>query len=210
MTDPAAPRTIFIIRHGEKPEVPPPPNNGVDIDGNIDQHSLAPVGWQRAGGLIGLLAPYGGALRDGILTPEELYSPGYATPAKTAAARTHQTILPLSQVLDVQIDNTYVESRTHSKEASHATQPSEQALGTALAAQTSGITLICWEHTAIHEIANAILPLAAGPPIPQTWPKLRFDVVFSFSRAAGTSDAYVFTQIPQMLLVGDKDEPIAA
>jgi hypothetical protein len=88
----------LIIRHGEKPADPPRPN-GVDIDGNVDDHSLAPVGWQRAGGLVGLFAPLGGAQRPGILTPGKLYSPGYGSAQKTAAERTYETIFPLSQLL---------------------------------------------------------------------------------------------------------------
>jgi len=101
----APPRTIFIVRHGEKPsDQPPPPTTGVDVDGNPNDHSLTPVGWQRAGGLVGLFAPLRGTLREKILTPTKLFSPGYATPTKTAGARTHETIFPLSQVLDLEIE----------------------------------------------------------------------------------------------------------
>jgi hypothetical protein len=207
----APPRTIFIIRHGEKPGDPPPPN-GVDVDGNVDGHSLAPVGWQRAGGLVGLFAPFGGGLRTGILTPAELFSPGYGKAKKTAAERTYETIFPLSQLLGLTIDNTYVESKSEATAPdpadSHPPAPSEAQLGAAVAAQTAGVTLICWEHTAIAEIANAILPVANGKVIPQTWPDARYDVVWSFSRKAGSSDPYVFSQIPEMLLFGDLDTPI--
>lgn len=204
---PGSSRTIFLIRHGEKPGDPPPPN-GADVDGNPNDHSLAPVGWQRAGGLVGLFAPFDRALRKGILTPTELFSPGYGTPTKTAGARTHETIFPISQLLDLQIDNTYVESESHSNEPPHPTAPSEAQLGAAVAAEMSGVTLICWEHTAIHEIANAIVPVACGTVIPQSWPDDRFDVVWSFSRSAGSGDPYVFSQIPEMLIFGDQDTPI--
>jgi hypothetical protein len=217
----ASPRTIFIVRHGEKPGDPPPPN-GVDLDGESDDHSLAPVGWQRAGGLVGLFAPLGGCQRGGILTPTELFSPGYGSLKKTAGERTYETIFPLSQLLGLTIDNTYVESKSEATGAdangaqatesgptgSAPTAPSEAQLGAAVAAETTGITLICWEHTAIAEIANAIVPVAAGTVIPQTWPDARYDVVWSFTRQAGSSDAYVFSQIPEMLLFGDLDTPI--
>jgi hypothetical protein len=211
MTDTAVPpRTIFIIRHGEKPADPPPPN-GVDVDGNIDDHSLAPVGWQRAGALVGLFAPFGGCQRPGILTPERLYSPGYGSATKTAAERTHETILPLSQLLDLTIDNKYVEGKADPETGStgDTDAPSEAQLGADVAAKTSGVTLICWEHTAIAEIANAIVPIAAGTVIPQTWPDARYDVVWSFARPGGSGDPYVFSQIPQMLLWGDLDTPIS-
>jgi hypothetical protein len=221
----AIPRTIFIIRHGEKPADPPPPN-GVDADGNVDDHSLAPVGWQRAGALAGLFAPFAGCRRPGILTPGKLYSPGYGSAQKTAAERTYETIFPLSQLLDLTIDNKYVESKSEEPEpapaepqsaglddpdapGSHPAAPSEAELGADVAAKTTGVTLICWEHTAIAEIANAIVPVAAGTAIPQTWPDARYDVVWSFARPAGSSsDPYVFCQIPQMLLWGDLDTPI--
>jgi hypothetical protein len=221
-------RAIFIIRHGEKPCDPPPPN-GVDIDGDVDDHSLAPVGWQRAGGLVRLFAPFGEVGRKGIGTPDELFSPGYGSPEKTAVERTYQTILPLSQLLDLTIDNSYSESKKQSdtpgdsdadrgNEAATAGDPNvegkpavqtEAQLGKAVAAATTGTTLICWEHTAIAEIANAITPVATGTVIPQTWPNDRYDVVWSFSRKAGSTDPYVFRQIPEMVLCGDLDTPIA-
>jgi hypothetical protein len=188
-------RTIFITRHGEKPsDKSPPPPFGVDVDGNQDDHSLIPLGWQRAGALATLFAPFGGVLRSGVLTPGQLISPDYGSPKKTAEHRTYQTILPLSQLITIAVENPYAEG-------------SEQQLGEMVAAVRSGVTLICWEHTAIPTIANNILPIAAGTAIPQTWPGDRFDVVwsFTFDTDAGT---YEFAQIPQMLLAGDSDTPI--
>jgi hypothetical protein len=222
-------RTIFIIRHGEKPGDPPPPN-GVDVNGDRDDHSLAPVGWQRAGGLVRLFAPFGEVGRKGIVTPGELFSPGYGSLEKTAAERTYQTILPLSQLLKLTIDNSYSESKkaapsdpdypggSDDADAGHEADDAGQAgkhvvqteaqLGAAVAAATAGTTLICWEHTAIAEIANAITPVATGTVIPQTWPDDRYDVVWSFARKAGSTDPYVFHQIPEMLLSVDLDAPI--
>jgi hypothetical protein len=189
-------RTIFISRHGEKPADPPsqPPPFGVDVDGNQDAHSLLPLGWQRAGALATLFAPFGGALRGGILTPGQLISPDYGSSAKTAEHRTYQTIYPLSQLIGIDIENPYAEG-------------SEAELGQSVAAASSGVTLICWEHTAIPTIANNILPIAAGTVIPQTWPGNRFDVVWSFTLTPGVG-SYEFSQVPQMLLAGDSDTPI--
>jgi hypothetical protein len=69
-----------------------------------------------------------------------------------------------------------------------------------------GITLICWEHTAIHDVANAIAP-GSETEIPQHWPGHRFDVVWCFTWDEN-SGAYVFEQFPQRLLAGDVDKPI--
>ena len=190
------PRTIFISRHGEKPADPPaqPPPFGVDLDGNEDGHSLLPLGWQRAGALATLFAPFGGVLRTGMLTPAQLISPDYGSTAKTAEHRTYQTIYPLSQLVDVPIENPFAEG-------------SEAELGKMVAAVSTGTTLICWEHKAIPTIANNILPIANGTVIPQTWPGERFDVVLAFSFDPDSA-SYEFDQIPQMLLAGDSDTPI--
>jgi hypothetical protein len=72
----------------------------------------------------------------------------------------------------------------------------------------TGVTLVCWEHKVLHEIANAITPTAAGTQIPQSWPDTRFDVVWAFGYDTNAS-VYTFSQIPQMLLAGDIDDPIA-
>jgi hypothetical protein len=182
-----SPRTIFIIRHGEKPETPPP--YGTDVDGNQSPHSLLPRGWQRAGALATLFAPPGGNLRTGIATPNELLSPDYGGRAKTAKHRTYQTLSALNELVGIEIESTHSEG-------------DEANLGRALAATRSGITLVCWEHKAIPTIANNIGPVAPGTIIPQKWPGERFDLVWSFTLNTDT-ETYVFNQLPQLLLAGD-------
>jgi hypothetical protein len=184
-------RTIFIIRHGEKPPDAPPPH-GVDVEGNqtptTDSHCLTPRGWQRAGALVSFFAPFDGHFRDGIATPRQLISPGYGD--DTPDHRTYETILPLSLQLGTDIDNSYHEG-------------DEATMGQTLAGQTTaGITLVCWEHKAIPTIATAIAPRS---PIPTSWPDDRFDLVWSF---AYDGQEYEFTQIPQMVLCNDSDSPI--
>jgi hypothetical protein len=188
-------RIIFIVRHGEKPETPPP--HGIDLKGNHDSHSLLPLGWQRAGALVRLFAPFDGRPRGGLATPTQLIAPDYEDPKVLAAHRTHETIFPLSQLLGVEIETPYDEG-------------DEAKLGKALAEATTGaVTLICWEHDRLPTIANHIAPVAAGTEIPQTWPGDRFDVVWSFAYDSAGS-RYVFSQVPQMLLSGDSDKPIHA
>jgi hypothetical protein len=92
-------RVIFVIRHGEEPEVPPP--YGIDAAGNQNVHSLLPRGWQRAGALATLFAPTGGQLRAGLAKPTELICPDYGDLTTTTLHRTYQTIQPLSRMPDV-------------------------------------------------------------------------------------------------------------
>lgn len=178
-----SPRTIVLIRHGEKPPDSPPPH-GVDVDGKHDPHSLIPRGWQRAGALATLFAPRVGPLRAGLQTPTQLIAPAYAKAA--ANERTHQTLLPLKDLLSLPIQSDFSEKH-------------ETKLGKALAAVRTGVTLVCWEHTGIPKIGTSICP---GGPIPSKWPGDRFDVVWSFTLDPGTG-AYAFEQIPQLLLAGD-------
>jgi hypothetical protein len=188
----ASARAIYIIRHGEKPPNPPkqPPPAGVDIDGDTNVHSLIPLGWQRAGALATLFAPMRGDPPAGLRRPDQLISPGYDD--HTSKHRTYETIFPISQRIDTDIENPYAEG-------------GEAKLGAKLAAQHTGVTLVCWEHHAIHAIANAIQPISADAKIPQDWPSDRFDVVLVFT---WDGDQYDFTQVPQRLLAGDIDAPI--
>jgi hypothetical protein len=185
-----SPRTIFVIRHGEKPPDEPPPH-GVDADGDHDPHSLVPRGWQRAGALVTLFAPCLGQFRPGLRTPTQLIAPNYDKAAENE--RTHQTILPLSDRLKLAIESDIAEGHEHK-------------LGKKLAEARDGVTLVCWEHKHIPAIATAICPNGS---IPSTWPDERFDVVWSFTRDPATG-AYAFEQIPQLLLHGDVSDPIAA
>jgi hypothetical protein len=185
----AAPRAVFIIRHGEKPPGAPSPQ-GVDFDGDPDAHSLVPRGWQRSGALATLFAPFEGPLRAGFLTPTELIAPAYAK--AEGNERTHQTLLGISGRLELKVATPFAEGQ-------------EAQLGAALAAARTGVTLVCWEHTAIPVIAGNIAP---GAAIPGKWPDSRFDVVWSFTLDPDSGD-YTFTQIPELLLAGDSPEPIA-
>ena len=69
---------------------------------------------------------------------------------------------------------------------------------------SEGVALIAWEHKRIPLIANAIL--GDTMTAPQSWPDNRFDVVWIFDRTL--AGAYCFTQLPQLLLGGDRSETI--
>jgi len=204
----APPDIIYIIRHGEKPADPPavapgqtPPASappfGIDFQGNQNLHSLLPRGWQRSGALAVLFDPTAGPLQAGLQTPATLLSPSYGSADKTADHRTYQTIQALSDRLGLAIVSAYPEG-------------DEPALASAVVSQYSGVVLICWEHDHIPSLASS-LPAVAGTVIPSAWPDDRFDVIWTFTHAPGSTPAqYTFTQFPQQLLSSDTDTVISA
>ena len=194
---PAPPDAIYIIRHGEKPAEPAPkraPHRGVDFHGNQNEHSLLPRGWQRSGALAALFDPSRGQLRAGLQVPRMLVSPSYGDSGKTALHRTHQTINGISERLGIAIVTDFAKGH-------------EPQLAAALAKSGPGAVLICWDHAHIPALASA-LPLVRGTVIPKAWPDDRYDVIWTFTRAAG--DEYSFGQVPQLLLSGDTDTVIEA
>jgi hypothetical protein len=66
----------------------------------------------------------------------------------------------------------------------------------------TGVALVSWEHKRIPDLVAA---LPNPPPTPQRWPGHRFDVVWILRPKSG---GWSFSQTPQMLLPGDKAEPI--
>lgn len=71
----AFPRTITIIRHGEKPTGEKHSALGVDLQGKERPDSLTPRGWQRAGALAVLLG--GEQVPAPFTRPSVLYTCGY-------------------------------------------------------------------------------------------------------------------------------------
>jgi hypothetical protein len=176
-----APRTIFVIRHGEKPE--DLPLEPVDLQGDRSKRSLVPRGWQRAGALAVLFAPQVGPLRPGIFTPNELVAPDYGKGQKDE--RTHETIEPLEKLLGLKLERPYAVGE-------------EEKLGKLLSEAETGVTLVCWEHTHAPAILAAISP--ASGPLPTAWPDDRYDLIWSMTR---NGSAFEFAEIGQRLLAGD-------
>jgi hypothetical protein len=204
----APPDMIYIIRHGEKPPDPPPAGHGhssptpvapfgVDDQGNQDEHSLLPRGWQRSGALAALFDRALGTLPAGLQTPGTLLSPSYGKPGQTAAHRTYQTVQGLGDRLGLQIASPFAEGQ-------------EPQLAASVASGCSGVVLICWEHDHIPALASS-LPVIPATVIPQQWPGHRFDVIWAFRLVPGAATIqYAFSQIPQQLLSGDSDTIIPA
>jgi hypothetical protein len=198
----AAPaRAIFIIRHGEKPDLPTAA--GDDVFGKPNVHSLIPRGWHRAAALETLFAPSKGPVLSGLLTPTALIAPGYGDEKKDIEHRTHQTILPLARLLGLDIET---QGKTKDGETIDFKEGNEAAVGQFVSDETDGVTLICWEHKAIPTIA-ANIRVPDSTKIPKHWPGSRFDVVFSFTRDSD-SDPYTFAQVMQELFPDDKTAPI--
>ncbi len=180
------PQQISIIRHGEKPPASGPPH-GIDRNGDPHPHSLVVRGWQRAGALV----PFFCDPRDAAsLVPTHVYAPP-SHGSEGDHGRPFETILAVAERLGVSVETRF-------------TLDEESALAADICA-TDGCALVAWEHKRIPLIANAILGDATTAP--QMWPDDRFDVVWVFDRIAD-SGRYKFSQRPQLLLAGDRAEPI--
>jgi len=192
----APPETIYIIRHGEKPDEPSTKPHGVDFQGVHNKHCLLPRGWQRSGALTALFDPALGSLQGGLRTPTTLLCPSYGGPDKTVEHRAYQTIEGLADRLGLPIISPFMVGH-------------EAQLIGSLISDYSGILLICWEHDQIPVLASA-LPDVPGTEIPGKWPDDRFDVIWAFTLAPGPAPVrYSFAQIPQQLLAGDTDTVIS-
>jgi hypothetical protein len=184
---------IMIIRHAEKPDHSGT-QHGIDEHGGKDKESLTVPGWIRAGALVELFAPQeldpdsgqarNAQPRSGLARPTVLFA---ADPTTGGSKRPFQTITPLAQRLDFDLENDGTPFR----------KGQEEALASTLTA-TSGIVLVAWEHEAIPTIASHLGAVTPAPP--ESWPDERFDLVWVFTRQP---DGWTFTQVPQLLLAGD-------
>jgi len=183
MTRHGPPRKITIVRHAEKPPLLGSPA-GVKEDGSRHRHSLIVRGWQRAGALVPFFcAPWDPAIE----SPTTLYAPP-SHGGEGDHGRPFETIAPLAERLNMQIDQRFVLGQESELVA--------DVLGRA------GVVLIAWEHDRIPRIVNAILQNDAAAP--QKWPDDRFDLAWICDLQPG--GGYRFSQRPQLLLSGDRPE----
>lgn len=177
---------IMLIRHAEKPTHD---MGGVSPDGTANDEDLIVLGWQRAGALIGLFDPPAGkGCRTGLATPQHLFAAGVGK--HSASMRPDHTIAPLSAKLVIETDTQYLKG--------------DEDKVAAAAVAAGGVVLISWEHLNIPKLADAIFP---GGSYPDTWPDGRFDVVWVFDRI-DSGPGWVFSQVPQLLLAGDRSSVI--
>jgi hypothetical protein len=181
---------IMVVRHGEKPGSPPPPN-GVDSHGVVNPDCLIPRGWQRSGALACLFSDMGVAARKHIAVPTKVY----ATDPGTKSERPKETVEAVSelQLNGAKPDLTWGEGQE--------TTLVEHAKADA----AKGPVLIGWHHQKIPAIANAIV--GNDTTTPQHWPGKRFDMVWVFELQSD-GKTWDFHQVPQLVLYGDSDKDI--
>lgn len=143
-------------------------------------------GWQRAGGLVCLLAP-----PDGVSVHAALATPRFLFASHSSSSRPRQTVLPLAEKLGIAINMDYGKG-------------DEDRLAQAATA-SDGPVLISWQHEYMAAVANAIL--GDRHTAPQDWSEDRFDVVWIFDLDQAARQ-YQFKQLPQLLLAGDKSSVI--
>jgi hypothetical protein len=176
-----APQTIMLIRHAEKPKTKKAPY-GVTISGHHDDKSLLVLGWQRAGALVELFDPAVGPIRTGLLRPTSLF----AADPHHESKRPLETITPLAQRMGFSVQTKI--------------KPSDTKGIAKLLAATPGAPLAAWQHQYIPTIAAQLGTVSPKPPT--KWPGNRFDIVWVFTRQSDGS--WAFSQVPQLLLAGDK------
>ncbi|MEU9041727.1 MULTISPECIES: hypothetical protein [unclassified Kitasatospora] len=175
-SDPGREAFVMVIRHGEKPDGSHP---GLDEAGKPDGKSLTERGWARAKALPTLFSPPVPGLR----TPARILAAADDGPL-AGARRMRQTVTLLADRLGLTVNTGYAESQ-------------ESALvGSALAGEQP--VLICWEHSRIPRIVEALGATDSG--VPAAWPD-RFDTIWTFSRPA--RGPWAFHEVRQHLLDGD-------
>jgi hypothetical protein len=175
---------IMVVRHAEKPDVPPP-KFGVDFNGNQDPKSLIVQGWQRAGALAVLFSTTGAPTRPHLAVPAAVF----ATKAHAKSQRPIETASVTAAALGIVTDAS-IKLGDEAKLAANAKAAKDPVL-------------ITWHHGAIPALANAILSDTTSAP--QHWPSNRFDMIWVFVNKGGQ---WNFHQVPQLVLEGDSDVPI--
>jgi len=211
----AGPRTIYLIRHGEKPPnpvgagAPTPaaaprvaPALGVDATGCLNDHSLTPRGWQRAGALAVFFGPSATLGRDVlVLPPSRVFAPDYGSPAESVQHRPHQTVEPLARRLGLTIQTPVAKGAEAELVREHLLQATDEHV------------LVCWEHEHLTAMVAALAQSVTIEPAPAPdlrWPDDRFDMVLVLDRIDERTSTYRLTQLPQLLLDGDSAEPFGS
>ena len=180
------PQKIMIVRHAEKPDKHDS-IHGVDPEGQKDKNELSPPGWQRSGALIRFFNPLDGKFQHPDLAkPTAIFAAAPSGGVKSL--RSQHTVQAVAQSLRLRIN------------LKHSKGEEEQLVKNVLA--TKGVVLIGWEHNAILDVANRILGNTKTSP--QRWPDSRFDLVWIFDRLP--RGGWKFTQVPQLLLPGDRSK----
>ena len=177
----------MLIRHAEKP----PPSRtvrGISPSGRLDDRSLTVTGWQRAGALVELFAPARGRPPAGLWRPDAVYA---ATARNGHSRRSIETVAPLARQLGVRVVDGFASG--------------EEAQLVAELVDRPGATLVSWHHKSLSKIVANLGEVTPSPP--RHWPGDRYDLVWVFVRVG---EGWRFTEVPQLLLPGDRPALIAA
>jgi broad specificity phosphatase PhoE len=184
------PASISLIRHAEKQLGDGPPL-GVLADGRPDPESLTPRGWERARALVGLFLPRADQLGAAILpTPTRLFASEVGPHSRSR--RPAETLLPLSERLGLPLDEPFLQDEI------------DQIVEVIRACD--GHVLVAWEHKRLPLIATKFV--GDQSTVPQIWPDDRFDLVWVLE-SDPIGGGWRLRQVPQLLLAGDRAEPIA-
>jgi hypothetical protein len=175
---------IMLIRHAERPTADKS-IRGVSQEGDKNKEEL---GWQRAGALVRFFAPFDSHFVHPNLERPDILFACKAGPT-APSLRPQHSLLPLAELIKVEFNCDYFEG--------------EEGPLVQKALTAKGAVLIAWKHRNMHVIANAIL--GNNTTAPQYWPLDRVDLVWVFERKGGS---WTFTQVPQLLLAGDRPDVI--
>ena len=175
-------QVLMFIRHGEKPGDHGGPH-GVNHHGEADPHSLSVRGWTRAGALAALFG-HAPKAPQGVVGPQRVIATKASEKAKSR--REVDTATPTAKRLALDLDDQY----GHGHEATLAKD----------LIAFDGDALIVWHHGNLPELLGH-LPIANRDAVPKAWPEDRFDLIWVLTRSG---DAYVFSQVAQDLLDGDR------
>jgi hypothetical protein len=178
---------IMLIRHAERPTADKS-IRGVSQEGEKNKEELTVRGWQRAGALVRFFAPLDNHFVHPILERPEVLFACKAGPT-APSLRPQHSLLPLAELIQGEFNRDYFEGE-------------EEAL-VQKALTVKGAVLIAWKHRTMNVIANAIL--GNNTTAPQYWSLDRVDLVWIFERRGGS---WTFTQVPQLLLAGDRPDVI--
>jgi hypothetical protein len=186
----SVPTSISLLRHAEK-QIGSQLPHGVSADGTPDPESLTPRGWQRAGAIVGLFVPRAGqADRSPLRTPAHLFACEIGP--HSHSRRPIETLQPLSERLGQAIGEPYLQDEL-------------DGLVSAVLS-CGGDVLVAWEHKRIPLIASRLV--ADPSSVPQIWPDDRFDLIWVLDPVGERQPAFRLRQVPQLLLAGDRADPI--
>lgn len=180
-------QVVMLIRHAEKP-LQSRLARGISPTGRPDGRSLTVDGWLRAGALVELFAPVRDRPPAGLWRPDAVYA---AAARHGRSRRSIETVEPLARQLGGEVVDRYA--------------PDQEAELADELVDRPGATLVSWHHKSLSKIVDHLGAVTPTPP--QQWPRDRYDMVWVFVRTGGD---WRFSQVPQLLLPGDRPVPIAA